>query len=141
MIKFWLSKKLSEIIFGVIGVAVVIIIWALYCLVLYISDKREKRKCKRREKCKMTKETLQAELDKNEIKAKVLRVRKTKYEDYEVIFTRDLNYSITESELSRVNFITEPQEDCLVEDLTDAVSEIRYLMSNKAWYEYEQENY
>lgn len=139
MIKFWLSKELAELMWGVIGLAVVIIIGAIYCLVLYISDKREKRIRKRSEKCKMTKEILQAELDEKNINAKVLRVRKTKREDYEVIFTRDLNYSISESELSQMKWITEPQEDCLVEDLTDAVSEIRYLMSNNAWYEYERE--
>lgn len=83
----------------------------------------------------MTKEILQKELDKKDIKAKVLRVRKTDYEDYEVIFTRDLSYSVSETELSQMECITEPQEDCLVEDLIDAVSDIKLLLSEKAWYE------
>lgn len=88
----------------------------------------------------MTKEILQKELDKKEIKAKVLRVRKTDYEDYEVIFTRDLSYSISETELSQTECIIEPQEDCLVEDLIDAVSEIKRLLSKNAWYEQEAED-
>ena len=56
----------------------------------------------------MTKETLQVELDKKNIKAKILHVEKTDYKDYEVIFTRDLNY---------------------------AVLEIKRILSKRAWYE------
>ena len=83
----------------------------------------------------MTKEQLQESLCKREIKAKVLRIRKTDYEDYEVIFTRDLSYSISETELSERDMIVEPEEDALVDDLTDAISEIKRLLSEKAWYE------
>ncbi len=85
----------------------------------------------------MTKEILQKELDKKKIKAKVLRVRKTDSEDYEIIFTRDLNCSISESELTERDMIAEPEEDVLVDGLTDAVSEIKWLLSKKAWYELE----
>lgn len=83
----------------------------------------------------MTKELLQKELYNNGIKAKVLFVRKTDMDDYEVIFTRDLS---SHSELDHnfaEGFITEPEEDVLVEDLVDAVAEIKYRLSQPAWYE------
>lgn len=82
----------------------------------------------------MTKEILQAELDKKNIQAKVLLIRKTEFSDYEVIFTRDLNYSISETELSKRGSIAEPEEDALVEDLEDAVFQIKYFLSVDAWY-------
>ena len=83
----------------------------------------------------MTKETLQVELDKKNIKAKILHVEKTDYKDYEVIFTRDLNYSRPKSKLSKHDVIIEPEEDVLVDDLTDAVLEIKRILSKRAWYE------
>lgn len=82
----------------------------------------------------MTKELLQKELDENGVKVKVLSVRKTEYGDYEVIFTRDLSYSEFNPN-SVADHITEPEEDELVDDLADAVAEIKYKLSQPAWYE------
>ena len=64
-----------------------------------------------------------------------MHVEKTDYKDYEVIFTRDLNYSRPKSELSKHDVIIEPEEDVLVDDLTDAVLEIKRILSKRAWYE------
>lgn len=82
----------------------------------------------------MTKELLQKELDKNNVKAKILLVKKTRYNDYEVIYTRDLSYSISESELLKRGCLTAPEEDVLVTDIDEAFFMIRYSLSEKAWY-------
>ena len=82
----------------------------------------------------MDKDLLQKELDSYGIKAKVLSVRETQRCDYEVIFTRDLSYSDFNPEIAK-NHITEPEEDVLVDDLVDAVTEIEYSLSQPAWYE------
>lgn len=68
----------------------------------------------------MTKEILQNALNEKGIKAKVLSVKKTEFNDYEIIFTFDLNY---EGRIEYENII-EPEDDVLVEDLEDAVFEI-----------------
>lgn len=81
----------------------------------------------------MTRELLQKELDNKEIKVKVLSVRKTEFNDYEVIFTRDLSYSDFNSKIA-LNNITEPEEDALVEDLEDAVFQIKCTLDHLAWY-------
>lgn len=79
---------------------------------------------------------LQNALDNNDINAKVLSVKKRGFWLYEIIFTRDLSYFPSEDELSGKN-IVEPQEDALVEDLTEAVSDIKRILSKRAWYEKE----
>lgn len=84
----------------------------------------------------MTKELLQKELDKNNVKVNILKIEVTDFEDYEIIFSRKLDYFISEKELDKNDgVIFEPQEDCLAEDLIEAVEEIKRLLSKKAWYE------
>lgn len=71
----------------------------------------------------LTKEDLQKALDECEIKAKILCVQKTEYNDYEIVFTFALDYT------GRDNYsdcIIEPEEDILAEDIEDAVSQIKY---------------
>lgn len=84
----------------------------------------------------MTKELLQKELDKNNVKVNILKIEVTDFEDYEIIFSRKLDYFISEKELDKNDgVIFEPQEDCLAEDLIEAVEEIKRLLSKEAWYE------
>lgn len=67
----------------------------------------------------MTIKNLQEALNKENISAKVLHVEKTDYDDYEVIYTFDLNYM--GRDYSNVNSIIEPELDELVKDIEDAV--------------------
>lgn len=73
----------------------------------------------------MTKKKLQKALDEKGIKVKILHVEKTKFNDYWVVFTYDLSY---EGRISYkdVETITTPEEDALVEDMEDAITEIEY---------------
>lgn len=84
----------------------------------------------------MTKEQLQKELDKNNINAKVLGIRKNDYGDYEIIFTFDLQYSVSENEVINRDSIIEPEEDVLAEDLSDALAEIKYRLANQEYIEH-----
>ena len=83
----------------------------------------------------MTKELLQKEFDKQNIKVNILSVKKTNYGDFEVIFTRDSNYFISEEELLNRGNIVEPEEDELVDNLEDAIIEIKFKLSTKPWFE------
>lgn len=82
----------------------------------------------------MTKEELQTAIDKNEIKVKILIVKKTELDDYEIIFTRDLGYDVSSEELISRDNIREPEEDVLADNLEDAVIEIKYQLLKTAWY-------
>lgn len=67
----------------------------------------------------MNKENLQQALNDNNIPAKVLYVKKTKYDDYEVIYTFDLNYE--GRDYSNLTAIISPELDELVTDIKEAV--------------------
>lgn len=82
----------------------------------------------------MTKEELQTAIDKNEIKVKILIVKKTELDDYEIIFTRDLGYDVSSEELISRENIREPEEDVLADNLEDAIIEIKYQLLKTAWY-------
>lgn len=82
----------------------------------------------------MTKEELQTAIDKNEIKVKILIVKKTELDDYEIIFTRDLGYDVSSEELISRDNIREPEEDVLADNLEDAIIEIKYQLLKTAWY-------
>jgi hypothetical protein len=66
----------------------------------------------------MNKENLQKALDEKGIIAKVLYVQKTEYEDYEVVYTFDIDYQGRDS---YEDYIVEPELDELVEDIEEAV--------------------
>ena len=66
----------------------------------------------------MNKENLQKALNEKNIMAKVLYVRKTEYNDYEVIYTFDMDY---EGRDDYEDYIVEPEFDELVEDIEEAV--------------------
>lgn len=61
----------------------------------------------------MTKESLQAKCNETDLKVKILYVKKTKYEDYEVVYTFDMDYQGRDS---YDHHIVEPELDELVED-------------------------
>ena len=67
----------------------------------------------------MNTKDLQKALDEKNIPAKVLHVKKTNYDDYEVIYTFDLSYE--GRDYSNIESIIEPEDDELVENLEDAV--------------------
>lgn len=82
----------------------------------------------------MTKEELQTAIDKTEIEVKILLVKKTELDDYEIIFTRDLGYDVSSEELISRENIREPEEDVLADNLEDAIIEIKYQLLKTAWY-------
>ena len=61
----------------------------------------------------MTKESLQTKCNETDLKVKILSVEKTNYEDYEVVYTFDMDYQGRDSYEDR---IIEPELDELVED-------------------------
>lgn len=61
----------------------------------------------------MTKESLQAKCNAENLNVKILYVKETKYEDYEVIYTFDMDYQGRDS---YEDHIIEPELDELVED-------------------------
>lgn len=67
----------------------------------------------------MNKENLQKALDEKNITAKVLYVQKTEYEDYEVVYTFDMDYQ--GRDYTNLECIIEPELDELVEDIEEAV--------------------
>lgn len=77
----------------------------------------------------MNKENLQKALDEKNIIAKVLYVKKTEYNDYEVVYTFDMDY---EGRDDYEDYIVEPELDELVEDIEEAVFMIglRYKEAN-----------
>lgn len=72
---------------------------------------------------------LQKALDEKNIPAKVLHVKKTKYDDYEVIYTFDLSYE--GRDYSNTDIIIEPEDDELVENIEDAVFIIGFRYKDK----------
>ena len=67
----------------------------------------------------MNKENLQKALDEKNIIAKVLYVQKTEYEDYEVVYTFDMDYQ--GRDYTNLECIIEPELDELVKDIEEAV--------------------
>nr|DAT96494.1 MAG TPA: hypothetical protein [Bacteriophage sp.] len=67
----------------------------------------------------MNKIDLQKALNEKNVPAKILYIKKTKYGDYEVIYTFDFNYD--GRDYSNLESIIEPELDELVEDIEDAV--------------------
>ena len=61
----------------------------------------------------MTRESLQAKCNENNLEIKILSVEKTEYEDYEVVYTFDLDYQGRDS---YEDYIIEPELDELVKD-------------------------
>lgn len=52
-----------------------------------------------------------------------------------VIYIEPLDYAVSEEEVIKRDGITEPEEDVIVDDLDEAVIEIKYQLSKNAWYE------
>lgn len=61
----------------------------------------------------MTKESLQTKCNENNLNVKILSVKKTEYEDYEVVYTFDMDYQGRDS---YDHCIIDPELDELVED-------------------------
>ena len=61
----------------------------------------------------MTREILQTRCNKEGLDIKILSVEKTEYENYEVVYTFDMDY---EGRDSYENYIIEPELDELVKD-------------------------
>lgn len=61
----------------------------------------------------MTKESLQAKCNENNLEVKILSVKETEYEDYEVVYTFDMDYQGRDS---YEDCIIEPEFDELVKD-------------------------
>ena len=66
----------------------------------------------------MTKESLQAKCNEKDLKVKILSVEKTEYNDYEVIYTFDMDYQGRDS---YKDYLIEPEIDELVEDEDDFI--------------------
>ena len=77
----------------------------------------------------MTKENLQNALDDKKVPVKVLNIRPTKQDDYEVIYTFDLNYE--GRDYSNIDCIIEPEYDELVENIEDAVFMMKIIEKAK----------
>lgn len=76
----------------------------------------------------LNKEDLQKALNERKIKAKILCVTKTECNDYEIVFTFDLDYPGREN---YSDYIIEPEDDILAEDTEDAVLQIKYKYENR----------
>jgi hypothetical protein len=61
----------------------------------------------------MTKESLQAKCNAQNLEVKILSVKETKYEDYEVVYTFDMDYQGRDS---YEDYIVEPELDELVDN-------------------------
>lgn len=61
----------------------------------------------------MTKESLQEKCNAQNLAVKILSVKKTKYEDYEVVYTFDMDYQGRDS---YEDYIVEPELDELVDN-------------------------
>lgn len=61
----------------------------------------------------MTKESLQAKCNEQNLEVKILFVKKTEYEDYEVVYTFDMDYQGRDS---YEYYIVDPELDELVEN-------------------------
>ena len=66
----------------------------------------------------MTKESLQTKCNETDLKVKILSVDKTNYEDYEVVYTFDMDYQGRDS---YKDYLIEPELDELVEDEDDFI--------------------
>lgn len=66
----------------------------------------------------MTKESLQEKCNEKDLKVKILSVKKTEYNDYEVIYTFDMDYQGRDS---YEDYLIEPELDELVEDEDDFI--------------------
>lgn len=66
----------------------------------------------------MTKESLQEKCNEKDLKVKVLSVKKTEYNDYEVIYTFDMDYQGRDS---YEDYLIEPELDELVENEDDFI--------------------
>ena len=66
----------------------------------------------------MTKESLQTRCNEEGLEIKILFVEKTKYENYEVVYTFDIEYQGRDS---YKNYIIEPELDELVKDEEDFI--------------------
>ena len=75
----------------------------------------------------MTKESLQTKCNETDLKVKILSVEKTNYEDYEVVYTFDMDYQGRDSYEDR---IIEPELDELVEDEEEFVFIVNFRKSN-----------
>ena len=75
----------------------------------------------------MTKESLQTKCDEKNLKVKILSVKKTNFEDYEVIYTFDLDYQGRDS---YEDYIIEPELDELVEDENDFIFMANFRSNN-----------
>ena len=64
----------------------------------------------------MTKESLQAKCNETDLNVKILFVQKTAYEDYEVVYTFDMNYQGQDYYKNSDFIIIEPELDELVEN-------------------------
>ncbi len=77
----------------------------------------------------MTKESLQKKCNESDLKVKILSVEKTEYDEYEVVYTFDMNY---QGRVSYKDFIIEPELDELVEDENEFVFIVNLRSDNNA---------
>ena len=75
----------------------------------------------------MTKESLQTKCNEKDLKVKVLSVKKTDYEDYEVVYTFDMDYQGRDS---YEDYIVEPELDELVEDENEFIFMVNFRNNN-----------
>lgn len=75
----------------------------------------------------MNKIELERLLDINGIKAKILWIEKTDWEDYNIIYTFDLNYE-GKTNYSNIIVIEDPERDILATDYEEALE-----MISKRW--------
>lgn len=76
----------------------------------------------------MTKESLQKKCNESGLKVKILFVKKTAFDDFEVIYTFDMNYS------GRASYerIIEPELDELVKDEKEFLFMVNFRSDNNA---------
>ena len=75
----------------------------------------------------MTKESLQTKCNEKDLKVKILSVEKTNFEDYEVVYTFDLDYQGRDS---YEDYIIEPELDELVEDENEFIFMVSFKSDN-----------
>ncbi len=77
----------------------------------------------------MSIEELQKRIDKANVSAKILYVKKTEYGDYWIVYTFDLSY-VPEEKFPR-EYLFDNEKDILADDYEEAVEFIKYPVDIK----------
>lgn len=75
----------------------------------------------------MTKESLQTKCNEKNLDVKILSVKETEYEDYEVVYTFDMDYQGRDS---YEDCIIEPELDELVDDEDEFILMVNFRNNN-----------